>query len=269
MGQSYNWEEYGAMYAKLKCDGINELEAEDKDGVNCPKCKNKGYIAEIDAEDPIYCYTRECECLSRRKALRELKRSGLINMIEQYTFESFKPLASHQKAMLDIAKRFLSSPTGKWLYLGGQVGSGKTHICTAVVGELLNSGKAVRYIRWREEIQEAKRIITDSEKYGKMLNEWKTVEVLYVDDFLKGNSKSGTVNDADTNIAMEILDYRYQHKELITVLSGEKNLDEIMAIDEAVGSRIYERCKDMSIYIERKDGRNYRTAEKKEEICRN
>ena len=43
----------------------------------------------------------------------------------------------------------------------------------------------------------------------------------------------------------------------------------VVAIDEAVGSRIYERCKDMSIYIERKDGRNYRTAEKKEEICRN
>lgn len=251
-------------YTKKQCEWVNEEEGKMhlKDGVECRKCKNRGYIAFVDPEDPTYHFLAECECMEQRRAIREMEKSGISDTIKRYTFENFKAETETQKQMLKTAKEFLSNPKGRWLYIGGQVGVGKTHICSAVVGELLKMGYAARYIRWRDEVQQAKRLINDNEKYGKMIDGWKRVQVLYIDDLFKGNSQTGTVKDADTNIAMEILDYRYHKKDLITILSGEKSLGYLMQIDEAVGSRIYERCKNgTSVYIEPAKGKNYRTAE--------
>jgi DNA replication protein DnaC len=250
-------------FEKKWCESFNADEGSMhlKDGVDCHKCKNKGYIAYVDPETQTNHFLAECECMEQRRAIREMEKSGISDTIKRYTFENFKAETETQKQMLKTAKEFLSNPKGRWLYIGGQVGAGKTHICSAVVGELLKRGYAARYIRWRDEVQQAKRLINDNEKYGRMIDGWKRVQVLYIDDLFKGNSKSGTVNDADTNIAMEILDYRYHKKDLITILSGEKSLDYLMQIDEAVGSRIYERCKNgTSVYIEPAKGKNYRTA---------
>jgi DNA replication protein DnaC len=51
------------------------------------------------------------------------------------------------------------------------------------------------------------------------------------------------VTPADVNLAFEILNYRYVNRRLVTILSSEKTIEEILDIDEAVGSRIFERCK--------------------------
>ena len=61
--------------------------------------------------------------------------------------------------------------------------------------------------------------------------------MLYIDDFFKGS-----VSDADINLAFELLNDRYNSKRM-TILSSERSVEDILELDEAIGSRIYERSK--------------------------
>ena len=71
-----------------------------------------------------------------------------------------------------------------------------------------------------------------------MLDEYKRVEVLYIDDFLKGGD-----TDADIRLAYEILNSRYNDRGLRTILSSEMTPEKLLRRDEALGGRIYERAR--------------------------
>ncbi|MCD7927335.1 MAG: ATP-binding protein, partial [Oscillospiraceae bacterium] len=136
---------------------------------------------------------------------------------------------------------YLAHPTG-WVSALGSVCSGKTHICTAICGELLNAGVEVRYFRWADDSRRLKSLVREPEVYQRELEPYKRCKALYIDDVLK--TKRGTeVTAADINLAFELIDYRYSDSRLITILSSEKQMDELLNIDEALGSRIYERTK--------------------------
>ena len=45
---------------------------------------------------------------------------------------------------------------------------------------------------------------------------------------------------------------------MITIVSSERNISEILKIDEAVGSRIYERAKEYCLIIEADPDKNFR-----------
>ena len=77
---------------------------------------------------------------------------------------------------------------------------------------------------------------------------WKTVEVLYIDDLFK-TEQGRNPTTADVNIAFEILNYRYRNPELITIISSERTIQDIVKIDEAVGSRIFEKSRNCCINI--------------------
>ena len=67
--------------------------------------------------------------------------------------------------------------------------------------------------------------------------------------YLKGVSKTGKIaylkevklTSADMNIAFEMLNFRYTNDKLITVISSEKTISDIVKIDEAIAGRIVER----------------------------
>ena len=107
---------------------------------------------------------------------------------------------------------------------------------------MINKGKEVYYMSWRDESTAIKADITDSEAYEKRIKKLKTVEVLYIDDFLKGSD-----TDADIRLAFEILNARYNDKRLRTVISSERDITELLERDEALGSRIYERAKGYTL----------------------
>ncbi len=232
-----------------------------KTGENCDICKNKGIVYYYDDNKNIAC--RECSCmLSRRKKARSVRRinsSGLKDTIRLKTFDNFVVKGQHQKDMIELARRFLNSDMSHWLYYGGQVGAGKTHICTAVVGELLlNRGKEVRYLQWREDVPRLKAKVNDDD-YQELIGEYKTAEVLYIDDLFKTDTDRGSkITAGDINIAFEILNWRYQNKGLITILSSQLTVREIVIVDEAVGSRIFERSQGYMMTIQKDIRKNYR-----------
>lgn len=181
----------------------------------------------------------ECECaIKRRNALR-IKRSGLADVMSRYTFEAYKTPDKQTAAIKAAALRYVAESRGEWFVIVGRPGSGKTHICTAIVGKLIEGGKNCKYMLWRDEVRELKALVNDNPAYRERMNLLKNVDVLYIDDFFKGR----TVSDGDLNVAFELLNARYNARKR-TIISGERTIGAIMDIDEAIGSRIYERSKN-------------------------
>jgi DNA replication protein DnaC len=113
---------------------------------------------------------------------------------------------------------------------------------------------------WRDDIAKIKSIAMEPEERQKMMERFKNADVLYIDDLFKtGRNPDGSEprpTAADINAAFEIINYRYNNPSLLTIISSELNEDELLDIDEAVGGRIFERSKSISIAKNR--NRNYR-----------
>ncbi|HCA28882.1 MAG TPA: hypothetical protein DEP23_04580 [Ruminococcaceae bacterium] len=245
-------------YAQKQIDVLNAVQG-NLSGCDCQKCKNKGIVYYLQDG---YELSKECDCMKIRRSYWNIERSGLKGLLSQYTFENFQTPERWQKELKLGAKRFLTDYKGKWLYVGGQVGAGKTHICTAIVGEFLKKGVEARYMLWRDEAVKIKAAVTDDYEYGRLINPLKTVPVLYIDDFFKtanddrGQKKKPT--QGDINVAFELLNYRYNSDRLVTIISSERTINEILDCDEAVGSRVYQRTKDYCWVIGKDIKKNYR-----------
>ncbi len=204
--------------------------------MKCEKCHGTGYIETIiDGNE----YVKECECLkSEREQQRQekyLTESGLKGIIGQMSLESYKTDCTACKSLKKIACDYLKEPKA-WWYINGVSGCGKTHITTAICGELIKKGTPVHYMQWRDESTELKALIGNAEKYGERIRRLKKVKVLYIDDFLKGS-----VTEADIKLAFEIINARYVSG-LKTLFSSERDIREVLAIDEAVGGRIKQKA---------------------------
>ena len=185
--------------------------------------------------------TRECECMQQRRNLWRLHRSGLEDAIERCTFATWKTPDRWQVQAKNLAEKYVAERKG-WFVAAGHVGSGKTHLCTAICAELLNAGVDTLYMLWRDVATQAKAVVTDDEAYAKIVSPLKKVRALYIDDFFKmGKGQQPTVGDV--NLAFEVINSRYNDRSKLTIISTERTMEDLLDIDEAVGSRIYERSK--------------------------
>lgn len=238
---AYNTTPETAVYPSLLAEaGLDVLE--------CPVCENRGYVP-FKNEDGAW-IARECKCMPERRAIRRLKRSGLYDAVKRYTFGAYETPDSKRENIKRLAEQFAAADTG-WFFIAGQSGSGKSHICTAICAELMKRNN-LQYILWRDTTAKLKAAVTDAEEYEAGISPLKKVPVLYIDDFLKGK-----VTDADLNLAFEILNARYNDSRKRTIISTERSIYEIMALDEALGGRIYERSKGFCIEA---PNENWRTA---------
>lgn len=222
-------------------------------GYDCSICKNRGYIA-VPVED--WWGVQRCRCEKVRKALKNTRDSGLENLLQKFSLKTFDQTEPYAKKMYAAGRRFLDNKFA-WLYLGGQPGSGKTHLCTGICGELLQSGYEVLYMLWRDDANTLKSFV-NTEEYINHIKRYKQAEVLYIDDFWKVGYGEDPLK-GDINLAFEIINSRYNTQKR-TLISSEFGLEEIIKTDEAIGSRIYERTRAAStaIYIAQDDTKNRR-----------
>ena len=104
---------------------------------------------------------------------------------------------------------------------------------------------------YRDSITKIKQSITDEINYNKEMELYKNAQVLLIDDLFKGN-----VTGADINAMFSIINYRYM-KKLPIIVSSEKNINELLAIDEAISSRLIEMSKGYIVELKGKH-LNYR-----------
>ncbi len=221
-----------------KADTINKTPGND-DGtdVNCPECLNRGYSAKLSDEG--YLVTYPCRCEGQRRTVRRLMRQGLYEQTQKQTLENYRAETPTQKALKQRVESYLKGNGNPWLILCGQPGVGKTHLCVAAFYWMsANRGMAGRFLLWLSDGRKMKASAKDGDDH--QLNEYKSCELLYIDDFLK--CKRGTdPSDADIRLAMDLLDHRYRHK-LPTIISTELTLQELRELDEAIYRRIHEMC---------------------------
>ena len=129
---------------------------------DCPKCKNKGgmlIVKYVDEYDDYISFWRDCECMKVRRSRQLTDDSGLKKMQKNYTFENYSTDTQWQENVKKSALEY-SKEKSAWFYIGGQSGSGKTHICTAIASKHLEQGKAVRYFLWRENGTKLKNLLS-------------------------------------------------------------------------------------------------------------
>ena len=237
-------------HCRSNCEALNSMggNMNEVDGYECSDCRNKGVIYFPKKSDSGHWHewSRYCKCFPIRQSIRKLNKSGLKNIITDYTFKKYKVENAWQQAVKSAALKFVADDENTWFFIGGASGAGKTHICTAIAGHyLLNMGKTVKYMLWRDDVVKLKASVNDSVIYENMMNEFKTADVLYIDDLFKtGKNYEGVPQKptgADINIAFELLNYRYNNPGLITLISSECRVTDILDIDEAIGGRIAER----------------------------
>ena len=156
------------------CNNLNALEGDLK-GYDCRLCKNKG-VRYVVKEG--YLVAQECECMPARETLARIRKSGLESVLRTNTFERYLAKEPWQVRIKQEALRYLSDHNGRWFFIGGQAGAGKTHICTALVGQLIQKGYGAKYMLWKDESAKLKRIMHESAQYERLLQELKSVPVL-------------------------------------------------------------------------------------------
>lgn len=252
-GQTWTAADYAAGQKRI-AELVNARQEGNLTGFDCRECKNRGWFLRVREDGSRY--NEACKCMAVRRNLYRIRASGLEDMMQRYTFEAWQTPEPWQRVILNKAKAYTENPEG-WFAVCGRSGTGKTHLCTAICGKLLNSGVEVRYLLWRDTIQKLKAAVKEPEEYRHIMEPLKTVKCLYIDDLFK-SGKGTAPTAADVNAAFELLNYRYNNRGLLTVISSEMSMDEISEIDEAVGSRIYERTKERQNYFDLRDRQNWR-----------
>lgn len=230
--------------SRMRADSLNRVPGS-LDGYDCPECLNRGYFHRVD--DQGRSYLDECRCMTIRRSQERMRKSGLEDMLSRYTLDNWQEQEPWQQKAKELVLRFMSRPQG-WLLASGRPGTGKTHLCTCLCGGLIKNGVETRYALWRDMSVQAKAAVNDEASYRRIVEPLKKVRCLYIDDLFK-TGKGQEPTTGDVNLAFEILNARYNDSKKITIISTERSVEDLLSIDEAVGSRIYERSKNFYICL--------------------
>ncbi len=222
----------------------------------CPKCRDTGFLFRTDKNGYQVAY--QCDCYAVKQAREMMKRSGISLEFQKKTFDNFdtrnnQQLSNAKTKAMQYVNNFGQTEHDRYnsIMICGQVGAGKTHLGTAICGELMNSGVAVVYMAYRNAVTKLKQNIVDEQGYNRELNQYTSARVLYIDDLLKGR-----LTETDINIMYEIVNYRYMNN-LPIIISTEKEPAALLEFDEAIGSRLWEMCRGNIIQLQGKE-LNYR-----------
>ena len=122
-----------------------------------------------------WCLSQVASCRSvsythLRESIQRIKSSGLENLLQECTFDTYQIDEEWQRRIKQDAMEFVEDHDRKWFFIGGQVGAGKTHICTAIVGAFLDRGYRCKYMLWRDEAVKLKAVANDDFEYSKAVS---------------------------------------------------------------------------------------------------
>lgn len=201
----------------------------------CEKCGDTTWI--ITEKGAVPC---ECQKLREHEVMQAVSDVGL--MFQNKNFGNFKVETDVQRVLkeecMEYVKKFIKSNMLDRcsLCICGNVGTGKTHLASAVANNLIAKNIGVVKINYRTFITRMKQRIVDSTAYDKDMDRVTEAEVLFIDDLYKGR-----ITESDANIMYEIINRRYEnHRPLI--LTTEKSIESLLNFDEGIASRIIEMC---------------------------
>jgi DNA replication protein DnaC len=217
----------------------------------------EGFIVRLEDGSEVW---RWCERCHQKKLIQRLMKSSRITEeFKKLSFTNFvlegRPEIVHHAFYCAEAylENFVAIRNDRKnsIALLGRPGSGKTHLLIAIANKLLSEGIGVLYFPWVEGMNDLKE---NFDHLNVKLHHMKTVSVLFIDDLFKGRAKP---TEWQKEQLFEIINYRYLNH-LPIMVSSEKDVDQILDIDEGIGSRIYEMCKDFTVILKGDKRLNYR-----------
>lgn len=248
---------------------------------NCPKCKDEGgYLIKKLAgettlvrngdqlEEIVLQYDTEewtqCECSIMQKINRLTKSSEITEEFQKMAFSNFETDGrdSDIQIMKDKCLQYyvsfneIKSTRKNSVLLIGQPGAGKTHLLTAISNSLIKKRVVpVMYFPFKDRMNEIS--ANNFEKKIDIMECMKQVDVLFIDDLFKPIGGKIDVKPFQAEIIFEVVNYRYLNNKPL-LISSELSLDELLYVDEATASRIFEMAEDFTVTIKKDMKLNYR-----------
>lgn len=227
----------------------------------CPICHGSGFVNVGELHEG-YSYVEHCKCWNDKQQTARVEKSGLKDALKEQTFQSFQTNEPWQKTMAQMCSGYANEIITAqedtklpWLYVSGQPGCGKTHICTAVCGKLMENGFDVLYTHWVEKSRELKAHINEPD-FETLMQPLTDAGVLYLDDLAKP-VESGKPTEADLRILFDVINRRYA-RSIPTIISSEVSLQGMLELDRAIGSRIFEKAREYQVHIGLDKAKNWR-----------
>lgn len=205
----------------------------------CPICQDKG---KIDGKD--------CQCINRIKQKLIFEASSLEQRLEKDNFENFNldifstekiadisprhMMKKLKKIMEDYANNF--NPHSPSIFFSGDVGVGKTFLCSCIARRVMEKGHTVLYRSASALMKESQDYyytpFEDKEAYEQRYQYLMNVDLLIIDDL-------GTelLNERHTSFLFNVINER-STTEKPTIISSNLKLNELR---EEYGDRIYSR----------------------------
>jgi DNA replication protein DnaC len=199
-------------------------------------------------------FSRQCSCVEQERSDRLMKSSEITDEFKKMGFRNFKVNGKPQvivdayECALEYFKEFSSIRKKRQnsIALLGQPGAGKTHLLTAVANNLITKLKVpVLYFPFVEGMTDLK---DDFEKLEQKLDRMKKVDVLFIDDLFKPVKGEPRATEWSVEQMYAVINHRYLNHMPI-LLSSELTIDELVDIDEALATRLYQMCQDYLVLI--------------------
>lgn len=209
----------------------------------CEKCKDSGIVSVMDENGGER--WRECVCAVKRMQEQICLEAGFdvehCKRIADYEEWNETAKIAKEKAV-EFVMNFheIRKKRKNWFVFFGQSGSGKTMLCNAIIRALIHFDKPVqaRAVKYFEMMYRLKSHSND-EDYARIIRGYTDIEVLFIDDFLKDKSVSGTLTEADIKHLFTVIDTRY-NKGKPTLITTECTPIRLSELDEAIFYRIHE-----------------------------
>ncbi|BBB32296.1 DNA replication protein DnaC [Thermotomaculum hydrothermale] len=223
----------------------------------CLKCNNTGWILFKDEQG--YQIAKPCDC--EYGITSTLRRIGIPEKYLKCSFENFKinipkaiGLKQAKTLLYDYVQLELFKSKKQSFLIKGTVGSGKTHLCAAVVRELVKKGYYnIYFVDFKELLDEIKSTfsyasdLSEADILFPVLN----AGLLIIDDL--GSERN---TEWSEDVFARILNYRYNRDlpVIITTNYFDRQIPNALTeetLEERVGirmrSRLYEMCRDIEI----------------------
>lgn len=202
----------------------------------CPVCLQADYLRK-EAEQKAL---KHAEFVQSTTA-----RSGVIGRFRQATFSHFTATTKAQRHAMASCQDFAASvKRGDWstLILIGPPGTGKTHLASAMVLDVIQRGLAARYTTFRDLIRSLRATWRrDAEQTEEeVISDLACVPLLVVDEL-------GVAMGSETELLQffDVIDRRYQLGNPL-VLASNLNVPELRA---ALGDRLADRVREHSTVV--------------------